>query len=178
MARKLRALTKDRRGSAAIEFALIGTTLLFFLVGGYEATSIVRAMMKTSSAAQTMADLVAQQTNITTTEMTDFCNGSKFAMEPLTGASLKIAVASVTKNATTGTTAVDWHDETCGSATSISGTAIALASGLVPNNGDSVIVAYATYAYTSNSSLLMPASFSLNQVSFGRPRNNTTITHS
>ncbi len=177
MSGRLHAMVRDQRGSALIEFALIGTVMIMLLVGGYEAATAVRATMKTNAAALTMAELVAMQNAVNNTSMANFCNGAKLVMTPLSNTTLKIAVASVTKNATSGTTAVDWSDTTCGSASSIASTAISLSSGLIPNNGDSVIVSYATYTYDAASSFMLPATITLSQIAFGRPRNIAQIPH-
>jgi len=178
MLRTLHKLIGNQGGTALIEFALILPIMTTLFLGVFEVTRVVDADMRLANAAQVMADLVAQQSTAvsdTSTSMTDFCNGSKDAMYPLSGSSLKVAVSSVTHGSSS--TAQDWSDVTCGSATAISNPTT-LAASLVPNVNDSVIIVQATYAYTSPISYVLQASYTLSQTAFARPRNVTTVTHS
>ena len=177
MLRTLHKLIQNQGGTALIEFALILPIMTTLFLGAFEVTRYVAADMRLANAAQVMADMVAQQTNVsdTSTSMTDFCNGAQDAMYPLAGASLKVAVASVTH--TSSGTSQDWSDVTCNSATPISNST-GLAAALTPNVNDSVIIVQATYAYTSPISYVLKSSYTLTQTSFARPRNVTTVTHS
>jgi len=178
MLRRLHKFVAQDRGTALIEFALVLPIMITLFLGVFEVTRVVAASMRLANAATTMANLVAQQTSVsnTSSSMTDFCNGSGLAMTPLASASLKVAVASVTNKSSGGVTQ-DWSDVTCGSATAISNPTT-LASTLVPNVNDSVIIAQATYAYTSPISYVLASSFTLTQTAYQRPYNVTTVTHS
>jgi len=93
-------------------------------------------------------------------------------MTPLSATPLKIAIASVTNDNSTLT--VDWQATSCGNASSISN-ATGLAAGLVPDSGDSVIVVQATYQYTSPVKYLLSSVINMQQNSFQRPRNGSTV---
>jgi Flp pilus assembly protein TadG len=177
MPRCLREFIRNQGGTALIEFALILPIMITLFFGVFEVTRYVAADMRLANAAQVMADMVAQQTTVgdTSTSMTDFCNGSKDAMYPLSGSSLKVAVSSVTHGSSS--TAQDWSDVTCGSATAISNPTT-LAASLVPNVNDSVIIVQATYAYTSPISYVLRSSYTLTQTAYARPRNVVTVAHS
>lgn len=174
----------DRSGSVAIEFSLILPILVTMCLGMFEVEEAVRAYMKTSLAAQTMATVVAIQSSVTPATMTDYCAGAKLVMAPYATGTLQIAVISVTNNG--GTVQVDWTDVTCGGATApTSAAAIALASSMVPTATNSVIIAQATYTYTSPMVFILPSTYTFTQTAFSRPRNqptpstgNWTITHS
>jgi len=177
MLRTLHKLIRNQGGTALIEFALILPIMVSLFLGVFEVTRYVAADMRLANAAQVMADMVAQQTNVsdTATSMTDFCNASKDSMYPLAGASLKVAVASVTHYSSG--TSQDWSDVTCNTATAIANSTT-LASTLIPNVNDSVIIVQATYAYTSPISYVPKSSYTMTQSAFARPRNVTTVTHS
>ena len=178
MPRLLHNLIRNQGGTALIEFALLLPIMTTLFLGVFEVTRVVDADMRLANAAQVMADMVAQQSTAvsdTSLSMTDFCNGSQDAMYPLSGASLKVAVSSVTHGSSS--TAQDWSDVTCNSATAISNST-GLAASLVPNVNDSVIIVQATYAYTSPISYVLKSSYTLTQTAFARPRNVTTVTHS
>lgn len=173
--RRLRHLIAHQSGTALIEFALILPIMITLFLGVFEGTRIVAASMRLANAAQSVADMVAQQSNVTATMMTNFCSGGQLSMTPLPGASLQIAVTEVT-NTGAGLT-VDWNDTTCNSATAIAN-ATTLATSLVPNTNDSVIIVQATYAYTSPISYVFAKSYTLTQTTYQRPYNVGTVTHS
>ena len=170
------SLTQDRRGSAALELAIVLPLLLVMLVGGISVTQVVRARMAVANAAETMAELVATQTSVTGTSMSDLCTGAQLVLAPYTTAGLKISVASVTNNAQTGTVGVDWQDTSCGGGSQIAAPATAAAS-LVPNPGDSAIVVQATYTYANPLNLVLPGQYTFTQLAFDRPRDATGVAH-
>ncbi len=164
----LRDLALDRSAVAVVEFAIVMPLMLMLTMGTFEATRAVRAKMKADFAAQTLADMIAAQNSVNAAALANFCSGTQMVMVPYVTTSLKAAVASVTN----GT--VDWTDNTCGSATAISSPA-AIATTLSGGGGNSVIIVQTTYSYTSPLSYLMPASITLTQTAFARPRNVTTV---
>lgn len=175
MMRRARNLLTHQGGTALIEFALVLPIMITLFLGVFEGTRVVAADMRLANAAQSVADMIAQQSNITATMMTNFCNGGQLSMTPLSGTSLKVAVAEVTNN--NGTLTVDWNDTSCNNATSISN-ATTLATTLVPNTNDSVVIVQATYSYTSPISYVLSSSYTLTQTAYQRPYNVGTITHS
>lgn len=168
-------LVRNDRGTAAIEFALILPVMLTLLFGSFEVTRVINANTRLAAAAQTMADLIAQQSSVSSTTVANFCNGEKLVMTPFSGSLLTTTVASVTNNG--GTLSVDWQDTSCGSASSITN-AVTLANSLVSDNGDSVIIVKAGYAYTSPVSYVLHASYALSQVAYARPQRTASIPHS
>lgn len=175
MKRRARNLLTHQGGTALIEFALVLPIMITLFLGVFEGTRVVAASMRLANAAQSVADMIAQQSNIDANMMTNFCNGGQLSMTPLSGTSLTIAVAEVTNN--NGTLTVDWNDVTCNGATAISN-ATTLATTLVPNTNDSVVIVQATYAYTSPISYVLASSYTLTQTAYQRPYNVGTITHS
>lgn len=169
----------NRSGSVAIEFALIAPILLLLFIGVFEVEEAIRADMKVSAAAQTMAMLVAMQSSVSSTQMTDYCTAAGYVMAPFSSGPLQIAVASVTNNA--GVVGQDWSDTTCGNASAIAD-ATASGSSMVPTATNSVIVVQATYRYTGAVNLVLPSTITMTQTQFSRPRNtpatgNATIPH-
>ena len=175
MIRHLHSFLKDQTGTAAIEFAFVLPALLTLCLGMFEFSEFVSADMKLANTSQLMSDLVAQQANETNSLTSNFCTGGQMALTPLPSATLKVALASVTHYA--AGISVDWQDTTCGSAASVSN-AVALATPVIPNVGDSVIIAQATYTYQSPVTYVLNSSYVLTQTSFSRPRNVTSVTHS
>jgi Flp pilus assembly protein TadG len=165
---------RDRRGVAAIEFALTLPLLLSLFLGQFEIVSAVRANLKLQSAAQTLANLITEQAVITPSQVTDFCAGAQLVLAPLPTTNLQAAIASVSQTAQG--TAVDWQDGSCGGAGSMSN-AVALASSAVSGVGDSAIVVQASYVYNSPVGFILPTPITMTQIALARPRSNATIIH-
>lgn len=175
MLRRLQNLLRHQDGTALIEFALVLPIMITLFLGVFEGTRVVAASMRLANAAQSVADMIAQQSNITSATMTNFCNGGQLSMTPLPGGSLQIAVAEVTNNGSS--LVVDWNDTSCNTATAIT-SPTTLATTLVPNANDSVVIVQATYAYSSPISYVLSKSYTLTQTAYQRPYNVGTITHS
>ena len=174
----LRRLLSDFRktdGSIAVEFAILLPVITTVMFGSFEMTRLARSSMRANNAAQTIADLLAQQTSVTTSVMSNICNGGKLVMTPFPTTGLVATAASVT-NYSTGR-AVDWQDTTCGSGTTIS-TASTLATNYTTSVKDSVIVVRVSYAYTPILTTILSGKITLTRYAYARPRTGTTITHS
>ena len=165
---------RDERGVIAVEFALILPVMVALLFGAVTCTDLARASIKSWNAAQSIADMISQQANLTKAEMMDFCAGGKLSLAPLSG-TVTFTAASVTTSAS-GTTAIDWQDVTsCGGTTMAD--ALAVAKPYVANAKDSVIVVRVTYVHTFPASYLLPPTFTMTRTAYARPRAGTTVTH-
>jgi hypothetical protein len=92
-------------------------------------------------------------------------------MAPFSGTTLKAAVASVVNGSIASP---GWHDETCGGASAIASptTITTLGNG----SGNSVIIVQVTFTYTSALTYMLPASITLTQSAYARPRNAANVT--
>jgi Flp pilus assembly protein TadG len=172
MTRRFQRLAKDRAGTAGIEFALVLPIMLLLSLVALEATLAVMASMCLTNAAESVADIVAQQ-NSANWSISNVCTAGQLSMTPLSGTPLQIAVASVTNNQGSGVS-VDWQDTSCGGAATISN-ATTLAMPLIPDSGDSVIVVQASYKYTPPIQYLFSSSITMTQTSYQRPRNGASV---
>jgi Flp pilus assembly protein TadG len=174
MFRRLYRLGSDSSGTAGIEFALALPAMLILSLVALEWTLAQMASMCLSNAAISVASLVAQQKSVNTAAVANFCTAGKLSMTPWSAAPLQVAVASVT-NYGAGPQ-VDWQDTSCGNAATISNAA-SLAAGLIPNKTDSVIIAKATYQFTSPITYILPSAINMTQNSVQRPRNGSSVSH-
>jgi Flp pilus assembly protein TadG len=172
MTRRFCRLAIDRAGTAGIEFALVLPIMLLLSLVALEATLAVMASMCLTNAAESVADIIAQQ-NSANWSISNVCTAGQLSMTPLSGTPLQIAVVSVTNNQGSGI-AVDWQDTSCGGAAAISN-ATTLASPLIPASGDSVIVVQASYQYTPPIQYLFSSSITMTQISYQRPRNGSSV---
>jgi Flp pilus assembly protein TadG len=179
-------LWRARRGVAALEFALVTPILIVLLAGAYDASLALRASWKAANAAQSIADLVAQQVNGVTDKtggsLQNFCTAARLVMAPYptSGATgqngaLSVAIVSITNNS--GTVAIDWEsDDPCATTATSFGTAAShLAKAAIPNGvlppcapltatadllpctGDSIVAVQVTYVYRPALLLATPA---------------------
>jgi len=176
--RRLR-LVRDPSGIAAVEFALVLPILLTLFLGSYELSSLLLAYLKLESAAESAADLVAQQQAnasplyLQSTDFTNITNAVNQTMVPFptSGTSMKIAYASVTYN--TGAPVIDWHTEVNGApAITVSGLPHGAAATNMGTNSttDSVVVAQVTYSYASPVTYALATSYTLTEAAYVRPR--------
>ena len=138
--------------------------------------------MLLSSTASSMASMVASQITTTSALLDDFCKGGSAAaggaqlmMRPFAGTGLSMSIISYTKKSDS-TLNKDWeYNSACQVvATSINTTLTQtnVATPLLPNPGDSVIIVQANYSYLSLYTAIIP-NMMLVQQAFSRPRFST-----
>lgn len=164
---------------AAVEFALILPIALILFFGTFETANALFAYMKLIAAAETAADLIAQQPSQTPLHVTDIDDDTiavQQVMAPLPPGNLGVAYASVNFDQNTGAPSVSWQQVR--GANPIANAA-ALAQGM-GSPGDSVIIVAAQYTYTLPMNITVPTpfgpfslpnQFNLNELAFARPRN-------
>ena len=76
-------LWRDRRGIAAVEFALIAPALLVVFLGVIEMSFRFRAAEETTRFTQEVADLVSRQETFSTSALEDLYDASVYMMKPL-----------------------------------------------------------------------------------------------
>jgi Flp pilus assembly protein TadG len=168
------SLRHDGRGVAAIEFALTLPVAFGLYLATVEVTNLARAKTKFGAVADSMAALVATQNPVGTGTMTaDFCTGEGYSMAPFSATSLQIQVDSVTN---VGGTITDAWTKKCGTVSNAA-SAVTLASSLVPNAGNSVIVVQTQYTYAAPISYLLPATATFTGTGYAWPRLGTPIAY-
>lgn len=96
--RRLRRVTRfgaDRRGVAAVEFALVLPFMLLLFLGMVELNSALTLDRKVSQTASALADLVAQTDKLTTAQVNDLMEISEAMLAPYPASDVKLVVASV-----------------------------------------------------------------------------------
>jgi Flp pilus assembly protein TadG len=185
MRRPWLALGRDRRSIAAVELALVAPVLLTLTLGTYEVAEIFRASMLVAYAAQSIADMTAQQiggvSDTTSGSLGNFCTAAKRVMNPFptTGSSgnpgaFSAAIVSVTNDA--GTVGIDWESDVACNVTagSFANQALSYATQAIPNgtlpscaqsgapidlipcDGDSVILVQVSYHYNGAIHFVLP----------------------
>ena len=82
MRRSARDLSRDTRGIAAIEFAMVVPLMLVLFFGTVEFSSGVAVDRKVTLMARTLSDLTSQNISVTDTQLTNIFNASTGIMTP------------------------------------------------------------------------------------------------
>ncbi len=161
-----RRLGRDERGVSAVEFALLAPVLIAFYMGLSEFCQGYMAQKRMGHVASMVADLVAQKDTVTTADLTDVFSIGGLIMKPFPTTTLKQRVTSVTR---TGTQAkVDWSRGD-GLTARPKDEIVTLPADLL-EDGQSIIMAEATYDYESPADYLMPGLTRFSHTYYLRPR--------
>jgi len=161
-----RRFVGNARGVVALEFALILPVMVVMLTGLIELSYLMMAERRVSGAAHSTADLIAQETDITTTDLNDIFSAASLIMAPFSTANLTIGVSSVRFDDTNGNPSQDWSGAYNSGSVSNPTT---LATGM-GEAGSSVIIVTASYTYTPVLSAVLSGPYTLSETAITRPR--------
>ncbi|WP_310542446.1 pilus assembly protein [Phenylobacterium sp.] len=170
----LKSLIKDRRGAAAVEFAFVAPVMILMYYGLAELTQGMMADRRASHVAFAIADLVAQDTMINTSEMNDIFNVGKAIIAPFPTTGLSMRVTSIRKDSN-GAIQVMWS-KGYGSMGAVT-TVASVPANLIANN-ESVILAESSYVYNSATQQALPNALTFTQKYYLKPRKTAQVTWS
>jgi Flp pilus assembly protein TadG len=169
---------KNTRATVAVEFAFIAPVLLLLFFGAIEITDALDARARVSNAVSTAADLTAQASTVTTSDLANVAGAVAAILYPHASTNAGIVISSVVDN-NTGNGAVAWSYASNSSiaAKRATGTTVSLPSGLVTSgSGQSVIVAEIVYKYAPPTTQFITGVISMTGTFYSRPRLSTTVT--
>ncbi len=172
--RALKRAGSDRRGSAAIEFALIAPVAILLYCGFAELTMAMMAERRAAHAASVVADLVSQTPTVSSAQMTDIFNIGNTIMNPFPAATLKLRVTSVTADVN-GVPQMTWTKVSGGASPMPPGAVAGFPANLLAS-GDSVIQADVQYAYTSPLQMTLPHALTFKDTFYLKPRRSPSVT--
>jgi Flp pilus assembly protein TadG len=140
--RALGLFVRDRRGVSAVEFALLAPVMIALYLGCVEVSDGVSTDRKVTLTAAALANLAAQATTISTSDMTNILDASLAIILPYDATKLTITVSCVNIDANKNAT-VKWSVTRGGTARSGS---ITIPSALKVASSQ-LIFAEASYAY-------------------------------
>jgi Flp pilus assembly protein TadG len=173
---------RDRRGISAVEFAFVAPVLVALYLGCAEISDGVAVDRKVSLTAGALANLTAQVTTISTSDMTNILDASSGIIAPYDAGKLTLTVSCL-KIDGNGVAKVSWSAarnataRTTGSVYSFSSSNAALD---VKNSW--LILGEVTYAYTPTVGYTITGTLTLSEKMFMAPRisaptyNNVTCT--
>jgi Flp pilus assembly protein TadG len=158
---------------AAVEFAMIAPVLITFFLGSIEITDALACKQKVTGMASTAADLVAQETQVTNSDISNVYAAINSIIYPFPTTGLKIVVTSLTDNGS-GSGKVAWSDAQNATARVVN-SIVVVPTGVITTGG-SVILTEVTYPYTSTVAKFLTGTTNMTSSFYARPRRSVTIT--
>ena len=175
---RIAAFRRDNRGVSAVEFALIAPVMILMYFGLAELAQGMMAQRRVSHAASAVGDLVGQSESLTDAQKNDIFAAATNIVMPFPTGPLKLRITSITGNAS-GNPRVDWSDGSTGLAGYAHCAVVAgFPTGLVSAAGENVIMAEATYTYTSPVAKVLPNGLSFSEKFYLKPRKVAKVTRS
>lgn len=165
--RRLSRLAGDERGVSAVEFALLAPVLIALYFGLAEFCQGFMAEKRMTHVSSMVADLVSQEEAVSAANLDDIFQIGALIMKPFSDDPLQQRVSSVTLTA--GVATVDWSRAVGGMSARDAASTVTLPPDLL-ENGQSVIMAEATYDYRSPIGKLLPGVTTFSSVYYLRPR--------
>ncbi len=167
-----RRFGRDRKGAAAVEFALLAPVMITIYFGLVETCEAVLASRKADHVASSIGDLVAQSSGaVSTSDLDDIFAIGNTIMSPFVTSTLQMRITSLTPNAS-GNPAVTWsYSPTMGKLSA--GTAKTVP--VTISSGDSVIMSEVTYTYNSPLKYVLKNALTFTSVYYMRPRQTSQI---
>lgn len=150
----LHRLLAERDGVAVVEFAFVAPIMLFLLVASVDLGSAITTNRKVTAAAQSTADLVAQERQLSDAEVDNAFNAFDMMLSPFDAAERNATIYSVIMDEDSGALSVDWEEKR-GFSPPVA-TTVGLPTGLL-TPGNSIIVIKANYNHqTFLGGMLLP----------------------
>lgn len=173
--RRLAHIVRDQRGVSAVEFAMLLPLMLSLYLGGVEVSQGVAVDRKVTLTARSVADLVAQTTSISTSQMSDVLSAATAVLAPYPSANLKVTVSQVKIDAQ-GNATIEWSDAFNTAARPVNQSVTAPASLKIP--GTWLIWGEAQYAYKPAIGYVVTGTLTLKDQIYMRPRQSNSVTRS
>jgi Flp pilus assembly protein TadG len=172
MLSSIRKFRRSQSGVAAIEFALIIPVMLTTFFGVSEIANYILAARKVSNVASSAADLIAQDTLVTTPEMDDIMGALNVIMHPFDTSNATVRITSVIADENTGNTTVHWSDA-LNTAPRTPGASVTIPNILA--NGQSVIMAEVTFRYQTLFGEYLTDGMTVTDTFYLKPRRSTKV---
>jgi len=163
----LRRFVGDKRGVSAVEFALLAPVMIGLYLGCVEISDGVGVDRKVSLTAAALANLGAQVTSISSSDMTNIFDASAAIIAPYSSGKLK-STLSCLKVDSTGKVTVAWSATKNGTARA-TGSSVTIPSALaVPSS--QLLFSEVSYAYTPTVGYTITGTLNLSDQMYMSPR--------
>jgi Flp pilus assembly protein TadG len=171
---RLLGFRRDRRGVAAVEFALVLPLMLTIYMGGVEFGDGYAVDTRVTDVAHSVADLTTQYIQIDNADMSSILNASSVLVSPYSSANITVTVSEVTIDSS-GNATITWSDSLNGTARSV-GSKITLPTSLQTMKSTSMILGEVTYAYTPAIGYVLTGTINMADSFYMLPRLANSVT--
>jgi Flp pilus assembly protein TadG len=171
--RLITAFARNRRGIAAVEFALLLPVMLTLYLGVVEITQAVAINRKVTLTTRTVADLASQISAINNAEMTNLLTATGSVIAPFDQSKLKVVVSAVTIDGN-GIAKIAWSDTLNGTKRAKDSIVTVPAALKLPNT--TLIWSEVNYNYTPLIGHVVTGAINLTDWIYMRPRLSDTVT--
>jgi Flp pilus assembly protein TadG len=171
-------------GAIAVEFALVAPVMLGLFFGLIELALAEGARGDVGNLASAGADLVAQESSVTTSDMTNVFNALAAMLYPYATANVRITISSIIDNNSSTSGKVAWSCTQGGTART-AGTTYTFptaAQGVITSgSGGSVVMAEVTYSYSLPVAVRLPGvinlsgPYTMSKTFYSKPRKVSQI---
>jgi Flp pilus assembly protein TadG len=163
---------KERRGVAAIEFAILLPMMMTLFLGSVEVTTGAAIQRKVTLTARALADLSSQFTVIADADMSNILNASADIIAPYASGHLASVVSELSIGAN-GNATVVWSDTLNGTARTV-GQIISIPANLAVAN-TYLLLGEAQYSYQPSYGYVITGKLTLNDQIYMRPRQSNSV---
>jgi Flp pilus assembly protein TadG len=165
-------LSGDRRGLAAIEFAMIVPLMLVLFFGTVEFSSGIGVDRKVTLMARTLSDLTSQNISVTDNQLTNIFNASIGIMYPYSTTPVNSTITELYVDPTSKVARVQWSK---GAAARGAGTTVTIPSAL-QIGGTYLIFSEVNYKYVPLVGFVMTKTgITMSDFTYTRPRQSTCV---
>lgn len=178
---RARHLLADVRAVAATEFAIVTPFMLLLYVGGVELGTALSMNVKVSATAHSVADMITQNTAVSSTQMDGILTAATAIMAPYPikngSTSLMTITVSEVSTDSNGQATVQWSKSTSSSGARAVGQQMTLSAFTAPggtsNANISLILSEVSYDYTPNLGFTIAGTVKLSDSYYLFPRCST-----
>jgi len=167
-----RRFIAERRGIAAVEFAMLLPMMLMLFLGSVEVTTGVAIQRKVTLTARAVADLSSQFTNIYNADMSNILNASSDIIAPYAATPLTVVVSELSID-NQGQATVVWSDTLNGTARTAGSSVTIPASLATPNSY--LLLGEASYVYDPTYGYVLTGTLTLSDKIYMRPRQSASV---
>ena len=169
--RSVQDLLADRRGLAAIEFAMVVPIMLVLFFGTDEFASGIAVNRKVTLMARTLSDLTSQNLSVTDTQLTNIFNASTGILTPYSATPVRSTITELYVDPNTLAARVQWSK---GAAPRTAGTSVPIPTAL--QVGDTYLIfSEVSYGFVPTVGYVLKNSITLSDFTFTRPRQSTCV---
>jgi Flp pilus assembly protein TadG len=169
---RIRRATRDHKGVAAVEFAILLPVMLTLYIGGNEVGHALTVARKVTHVSSSLADLATQSKTISNSDMCNIMDAAAAVITPYPTSHLRIKLTQV-KIDSSSVAKVEWSGAYNDTALT-KGSTVTLPTGVTTAN-TWVVIGEVHYAYTPTIGYVLVGTLDLSDKFYLRPRQSDSV---